>query len=375
MSEELFPVITKKLNGANVSHRGAFASNEKIDITVEVPRRLGASAVVLRINKDGYSDKDLPLSFKKTDAITDEYYLQLELSELCGEEGSGLFYYEFLFLRGFDTLFTNSKNNVDFSLGSVSQKRFLLLVHQSEFKTPEWFHGKIMYHIFVDRFSKGSKAVKVRDDVIINEDWENGVPQYPKKNGDAFSNNMFFGGTLWGVAEKLDYLKSLGVGVIYLSPIFKAYSNHKYDTGNYLEIDEMFGGEEAFENLIEKANKAGIKIMLDGVFNHTGNDSLYFDMYNKYGNEGAYINPKSPYREWYNFKKYPKDYETWWGIKILPKLNHKNKSCRSFFTAPGGVGEKYVKKGIGGWRLDVVDELPNEFLDEFCETENKRALR
>ena len=367
-SEVTLPKIIKKLNGANASNRGAFAACDKLDIAVEVPRQLGASAVVLRINKDGCKDKDYALSFQKTDFVTDEYTLSLDMSALVGKDGCGLFFYEFLFLRGLDTLFTNSKNNVDFSLSTSSQKRFLLLIYSSDFETPKWFRGRIMYHVFVDRFAKGNGPVGKRDDVIINDDWSNGIPQYPEKRGDELDNNMFFGGNLWGVAEKLDYLKELGVGVIYLSPIFEAYSNHKYDTGNYLKIDEMFGGEEAFLYLIKKAKELDIQIMLDGVFNHTGNDSLYFDAKNKYGDQGAYNNPNSPYKDWYTFKEYPNTFESWWGIKILPKLNHKNESCRRFFTSTGGVGEKYIKMGVMGWRLDVVDELPDDFLDEFCNT-------
>ena len=268
VSELQAPIITKRLNGRDVSHRSAFASTENINITVEAPRRLGASAVVLRLNRDGETDVDMPLSFVSTDGITDTYRIDLDLSALCGESEEGLFFYEILFVRGVDTLFTCSKNNVDFSLKYSSQSRFVLLVHKKDFKTPEWFHGRVMYHIFVDRFAKGSRDIEIRDDVVINPDWKNGIPQYAEKQGGELANNMFFGGNLWGIVEKLGYLKSLGVGVIYLSPIFKAYSNHKYDTGDYMKIDEMFGGEEAFVELIKKAEELDIKIMLDGVFNH-----------------------------------------------------------------------------------------------------------
>ena len=368
VSELQAPIITKRLNGRDVSHRSAFASNENIIVTVEAPRRLGASAVVLRLNRDGENDVDMPLMFVSTDGINDTYKINLELSSLCGESEEGLFFYELLFVRGVDTLFTFTQNNVDFSLRNSSQGRFVLLVHNKEFKTPEWFHGRIMYHIFVDRFAKGSGAVEIRKDAVINPDWENGIPQYAEKQGGELANNMFFGGNLWGVIEKLEYLKSLGVGVIYLSPIFKAYSNHKYDTGDYMKIDGMFGGEEAFTNLIRKAEELDIKIMLDGVFNHTGDDSLYFDAYNNYGGKGAYSDPESEYKDWFSFKNYPDEYLTWWGIKILPKLNHNNDSCRKFFTEKGGVGEKYIKMGVMGWRLDVVDELNDQFLDEFCRT-------
>ena len=362
------PMIRKKVNGKDASARGAFAVGKIISFTVEVPRELGASAVVLRICRDWGEDRDFPLSFLKTELGTDSYELSLDTSSLCGEDGCGLFFYEFLFLRGVNTLFTTTQNQVDFTLTAHSDRRFALTVYDRDFSTPSWFKGRIMYHIFVDRFFRGEGTVEQRSDVIMNGDWENGIPQYAKKNGDKLANNMFFGGNLWGIAEKLGYLKSLGVGVIYLSPIFRAYSNHKYDTGNYLEIDGMFGGEAAFRTLLEKAKEADIRVILDGVFNHTGSNSLYFDREGEYGGVGAYSDPQSPYRGWFCFKQYPNEYETWWGIDILPKLNPQSDACREFLAGKGGVCERYIRMGIGGWRLDVADELSNAFLDELRRT-------
>ena len=362
------PVIRKTVNGADASLRGAFAAGEIITFTALVPRRLGASAVVLRICRDGEGDRDMPLTFVKTEEGVDEYSLAVDTAALCEKSGEGLFFYEFLFLRGFDTLFTSTQNQVDFTLERYSERRFVLLVYEKEYNTPEWFRGRVMYHVFVDRFYRGEGEVSERDDVILNEDWENGIPQYPKKNGDRLANNMFFGGNLWGIAEKLDYLKKLGVGVLYLSPIFRAYSNHKYDTGDYLEIDGMFGGEAAFKHLLKKAKEADIRVILDGVFNHTGDNSRYFDRYGEYGGIGAYANPDSPYRDWYRFRKYPAEYETWWGIDILPKLNSENDACREFLVGKGGVCERYVNMGIDGWRLDVADELSDRFLDQLRDT-------
>ncbi len=364
ISVSAMPKIKKTINGVDVSQKGAFAVDEDICFTVDTPRRLGASAVVLRICKDGERDVDHPLTFVETECGVDKYSVSFNTKDICGYADEGLFFYEFLFLRGIDTLFTSTYNQVDFTLENHSDGRFALLVYEKEYKTPDWFKGRIMYHIFVDRFAKGEGSVETREDVIINEDWDNGIPQYVKKNGDRLANNMFFGGNLWGIAEKLDYLKSLGVGIIYLSPIFKAYSNHKYDTGDYTKVDGMFGGDAAFKNLIEKAKEKDIRIILDGVFNHTGDNSKYFDRYGEYGNVGAYSDPASEYRSWYRFKKYPAEYESWWGIDILPKLNHETKACRDYFVSKGGICEKYVLDGIGGWRLDVADELPDKFLDE-----------
>lgn len=365
---DCLPSIKKEIDGVDVSARGCFAFGDCPEFTVEAPRKLGASAVVMRICRDGSEDRDYPFDFISTDMVNDIYKLKLDTAELCEGESDGLFYYELLFLRGTDTLFTSTDNNVSFSLERYSDRRFLMLVYRKGFSTPEWFHGRVMYQIFVDRFFCGEGEVGTRDDVIMNPDWDNGVPQYVEHQGEPVKNNMFFGGNLWGVIQKLDYLKSLGVGVIYLNPVFKAYSNHKYDTGDYFEIDSMFGGKPAFDELIKKAAELDIKIILDGVFNHTGDNSLYFDKYGEYGNVGAYSNENSEYRNWYSFMGSRDRYDSWWGIKILPRLNHANDECRRYFTGKNGVGAEYIKQGIAGWRLDVADELSDSFLDEFCET-------
>ena len=363
-TEDITLKIKKTIDGKDVSFRSAFESSSLLMISVEAPRVLGASAAVLRITSDDTGiERDIPLDFFDSVNGNDIYSTELDLGELCGGEGSGLFYYEFLLVRGDKTLFTDTENNVDFTLSERSAGRFRLLVYENGFNTPVWFRGGVMYHVFVDRFYRGEGEVGQRDDVEFNDDWEHGIPQYPEVRGDRFSNNVFFGGNLWGVCDKLPYLHSLGVTVIYLSPIFKAYSNHKYDTGNYMSVDEMFGGEKAFEALVGKAMEYGMRIILDGVFNHTGDDSLYFDRYGKYGKTGAYTNPESSFRNWFHFKNYPEDYESWWGIDILPKLQLNNSECADYFVGEGGVIEKYTKMGIGGWRLDVADELPNDFLE------------
>ena len=360
--------ICKFVGNDDVSHLGAFPYGAVINIELTVSRRIGASGVVLRLCRDGEGDVDMPLELCRTDNVHDVYCLSLDTARLCDKASDGLFYYEFLLLRGVHTLFTDSYNNKDFYLEERPGSRFHLLVYDKDFDTPKTFGRGVMYQIFTDRFFKGesaeARAIKVKNGAILNEDWENGVPQFAEKAGDPLKNNMFFGGNLWGVAEKLDYLQSLGVTYIYLCPIFKAYSNHKYDTADYERVDEMFGGDEALDNLIAKARERGIGIILDGVFNHTGDDSRYFDRYGNFGGKGAYTDPESPYRNWYYFKNYPDEFESWWGIKIQPRLNHENEECRRYFTGEGGIIEKYIKKGIAGWRLDVADELSDDFLDE-----------
>ena len=356
----------------NASYSGAFSVNDDIRFRIVLPTNMGTQGVVMRINRDGEDYWDIPLTLSSFETGREEYAVELNLRHLCGPVPA-LFFYEFLFLRGTRTLFTSSMNNFDFELSYNSESKFSLLVYEDYFRAKEWFGKGLMYHIFVDRFAKGEIAPYNRDDYVINDDWYNGIPQYAKNHGDKLKNNMFFGGNLKGIEDKLDYLESLGTRVIYLSPIFKAYSNHKYDTGDYMTVDEMFGGEEAFVSLINKAKDKGISIILDGVFNHTGDDSLYFNKYGKYNSVGACNSEDSPYKNWFNFKCYPCDYDSWWGIDILPKLNQNNEECRNYFVGENGVIEKYTKMGIGGWRLDVADELPDEFLYQLRERVHKNS--
>ena len=351
------PEIKKYVGGRDVSDRGAFPAGERLRIEVKSPRSLGDAGVVLRIHRDGEPENDIPLAFVKTEKGTDTYSVELQPSK-------GLYYWELLFVRGSDTLFTDSVNNRDFIFSDHSRGQFRMLIYEDRSGAPDWFLGGVMYQIFPDRFARGKKTVPLREDAELEDDWYGGMPEYADVPGEKIKNNRFFGGTLWGIIEKLDYLKSLGVSVLYLNPIFEAYSNHKYDTGNYEKVDDMFGGDAAFKKLLREAEKRGMRIILDGVFNHTGSDSKYFNSEGRYDTVGAYQTESSPYRGWYHFGKDSDDYECWWNIKILPRLDHRNESCRSYFTGKNGIGAKYARMGIGGWRLDVADELSDDFLDE-----------
>lgn len=357
--------ITKKIGSFDFSRLGAAErpnGEEYLQISLKALRRAGICTVKLLICADNAENKEFVFE-ASTNFTTDTFQLKIPVCALPNNLESGLYYYHFELEFGNFTLYTNSTNNVDFELTEeYPQKRFKLLIYEKNFKTPDWFCGNIMYHVFVDRFCRGKKSVPISPNAVINPDWENGVPQYGEYPGAFVKNNEFFGGTLWGVIEKLNYLQSLGVGCIYLSPIFKAYSNHKYDTGDYMTVDEMFGGEEALCALIKSAAEKNIKIILDGVFNHTGDNSLYFNRYGNYEGVGAYQSEDSPYRNWYFFDENGK-YRSWWGIEILPKLNLNNQECKNFFLGKNGVLEKYFSLGIGGVRLDVADELPNGFLD------------
>ncbi|MDY3087776.1 MAG: glycoside hydrolase family 13 protein [Oscillospiraceae bacterium] len=240
-----------------------------------------------------------------------------------------------------------------------------LTVYDKDFHTPEWLRGGIIYQIFPDRFaSSGTKKQNVPSDRILRTDRDGDPYWIPTAEGKVL-NNDYFGGDLNGIEQKLGYLKSLGVTCIYLNPILEAQSNHRYDTADYEKIDSMLGTEKDFKSLCESAKKLGIRIMLDGVFSHTGDDSRYFNRYSRYDSLGAYQSKESPYYGWYKFNKWPDDYESWWGIEILPEVNEDNSDFIEYITGKNGIARKWLKLGASGWRLDVADELPDEFLDEF----------
>lgn len=272
------------------------------------------------------------------------------------ETGLYFYNYEFIFVDG-KKIF-GGENEFDLTENYNRQ----LIVYSSEFDVPDCFYGAMIYHIFVDRF-RNSGRVKAKEGAVINSDWYGAVPKYPEYPGAYINNNEFFGGDLWGVIEKLPYIQSLGIDYIYLSPVFDALSNHKYDTGDYLSVDEMFGGDDALLSLIFEAEKLGIKIILDGVFNHTGDNSVYFNKYGNYNSIGAYNSKHSPYYRWYSFKNYPNEYECWWGISILPRVNSSDTSYIDFIM--NKVVYKWMQAGIAGWRLDVADELSDVFLEKF----------
>ena len=260
----------------------------------------------------------------------------------------------------------------DFSWGKGAREYQLLyeeLVNEDMEKplglTPTWLGEGIMYQIFPDRFhrSENYKDPKLNKNYVLREDW--GGEPHKGAFEDGVWNKEFFGGNLRGIIEKLDYLVSLGITVIYLNPIFEAFSNHRYDTGNYMEIDPLLGTTEDFVELCDTAKGMGIRIVLDGVFNHTGSDSLYFNKEGRYSSVGAYQSKESPYFSWYDFEEYPDKYDSWWGITTLPAVKETDPSYLDFMArADDSVVRYWMQKGASGFRLDVVDELPDEFLDQ-----------
>ncbi len=234
--------------------------------------------------------------------------------------------------------------------------------YKKGFKTPEWPVGGVMYQIFPDRFHfSGEEKETGRKDITIIDDWY-GLPQWwPNEHGEI-TNTDFFKGDLKGITQKLSYLKDLGVTCIYLNPISKAYSNHRYDTGDYSTIDPMLGTEDDFKELCHEASKMGIHIINDGVFSHTGCDSLYFNRNGNYGDGGAFRDQKSPFYSWFKFNNWPYEYHSWWGFYTLPEVHEEDPSFNEYINGENGIVRKYMRLGNSGWRLDVADELPDVFM-------------
>ena len=239
---------------------------------------------------------------------------------------------------------------------------YQVTVYDPAYDTPGYLRRGIMYQIFPDRFHRSGIPRTGRDDAVIRKDWY-ALP-FPYGNGLHGSNPAkdFFGGDLEGIRRKLPYLRDLGITIIYMNPIFKARNNHRYDTGDYQSIDPILGTEADFKRLCKEAGEMGIRIMLDGVFSHTGDDSIYFNRYGRYPGKGAYQSKRSPYYSWYRFTDYPEKYACWWNIDTLPEVNKDVPSYREFILGDRGIARRWIGKGACGWRLDVADELPMSFL-------------
>lgn len=332
---------------------GAVSSGTETEWTVSVRRSEAVTGAVLRIARDGEPEEVFSLNWGGLDCGEEKWSVILPGLPV------GLYYYSYEIYTTDGIHRFGGENDELLEEDRTRQ----LLVHRKDYSVPERLSGAVIYHVFVDRFCKGKKKSPLKKGAVINGDWYNGVPQYAEYPGADVKNNEFFGGDIWGIIEKLGYIKSLGTDFIYLSPVFDAASNHKYDTGDYMSVDEMFGGDEALEALVKEAAKYGIGIILDGVFNHTGDDSLYFNRCGHYPTLGAYNSKESEYFNWYSFQKWPDEYECWWGVKILPRVDSSNKSYQSFIFRD--VVGKWAKIGISGWRLDVADELDEGFLSGF----------
>lgn len=238
-----------------------------------------------------------------------------------------------------------------------------LTVYDAAFTTPDWLKGGVMYQIFPDRFARSDAfaPLPAPGGRVWRDDW-GGLPQ-SAFDTPGYSAKDFFGGNLRGITERLDHLKALGVTLLYLNPIFEGPENHRYGAGDYLKPDPWLGEEADFTALCKACADAGIRVLLDGAFSHTGADSRYFNQYGHYPELGAFQSRESRYYPWYNFIDWPERYAGWWGFPNLPEVREENPDFAEFITGGAGVLSYWQTKGCKGWRLDVADELPDRFID------------
>lgn len=249
---------------------------------------------------------------------------------------------------------------------------FQITVYEPRATQPEWYKQGIVYQIFPDRFARGEGWQELAEASLAQErrgperylveDWDTPTT-YKRNEDDSIARWDFYGGTLEGIREKLPYLRNLGITCIYLNPIFEAASNHRYDTGDYLRIDPMLGTEEDFGRLCDEAAEMGISIMLDGVWNHCGRDSIYFNRNENYDSVGAWQGEDSPYRDWFTFNE-DGTYEGWWGNPDLPSFRADAEKYHELICGKDGVARKWLRAGARGWRMDVADELTDEFIEQ-----------
>lgn len=336
---------------------GAVKEGEEVTVRIVLPRSLCCTGASLVVTADNGKPEIYPMSWERMEGSYEEWWIVK-----FTPEKQGLYWYHFAIAsKNGGTMITCFDN----STGRLSPdgSSFQLTVYSKDFKTPDWIKGSVIYQIFPDRFCfSGEEKKNVPEERVLRSDWGEKPLWEPDSQG-KITKYDFFKGDFKGIESKLDYIASLGVGCIYLNPVFEAQSNHRYDTADYEKTDCLLGSEEDFASLCRKAKEKGIEIVLDGVFSHTGSDSKYFNKSGKYGSGGAYNSKESPYFSWYKFEEYPDKYGCWWGVDILPEIDEENSSYIEYIAGENGILRKWIRSGAAGWRLDVADELPDKFLD------------
>ena len=335
---------------------GTLTPGQVCALHIHVPSNVQATAVFCILNKEnGEEAYRFPMSLEQVRGAYDIFQGNVQLPE-CG-----LYYYYFyvvksnggfrLFKQGHDT---NMEDGGCWQLSCVP----------TDFTTPDWAKGAVIYQVFPDRFCKdGDCDLSGKlEPYVVHKNWNEEVVWQPTAE-DMILNNDFFGGNFQGITKKMAYIASLGTTILYLNPISKSFSNHRYDTGDYKTPDPMLGTLEDFAAMCEVAHAYGIRVILDGVYSHTGSNSLYFDKEGVFGGQGAYTNSDSAYRSWYTFRHYPDKYESWWGFKTLPTVKKMDPAFMEYIiTGENSVVAHWLRLGADGFRLDVVDELPDAFV-------------
>ena len=335
---------------------GCLTPGQVCRLTIHIPITVKTTAVAVCMERDnGGPYQEVAMIREKTAGDYDHWQGEFSLPE------TGLFFYYFritghtgtfrLFKYGNDT---NMEDGGKWQLSCIPE----------DFTTPQWAKGAVIYQILPDRFCKAGNCdlTGKLEPYLVHESWDEEVAWQPDETGTVL-NNDFYGGNFQGITEKMDYIASLGVGIVYLNPISKSFSSHRYDTGDYKTPDPMLGTEEDFKELCRAAHARGIRVVLDGVYSHTGSDSLYFNKKGTFGTGGAYNSKESPYYSWYQFYDHPDSYNSWWGFDTLPTVNKLDPGFMEYIiTGQDSVVAHWLSLGADGFRLDVADELPDDFI-------------
>ncbi len=353
-------------NSFNQKYRepfGAAPKGSNVSLTIDVHTRHQVSRIVLHYIYDRM-DKE---HTKELDIYSEEHqYNSYETTIVMPKDPQLVWYYFEIEMDG-QTCFYGRENIEESGEGIVYPQvppSWQITVFDEDYQTPGWWRHGTMYQIFPDRFHSSGKLdlEKAPKTSLMHSHWENDPVYIRNARGEVIRWD-FFGGNIKGIIDKLDYIQSLGTTVIYLNPIFEAESNHRYDTGDYHTIDPLLGTNAEFEKLVKKAADRNMEVMLDGVFSHTGSNSIYFNQKDEYDSVGAYQSQESKYYPWYTFYNYPDDYEAWWGVGTLPTLNKSEESYQNFLIHDeNSVIKHWQKAGIKHWRLDVADELTDDLI-------------
>ncbi len=330
---------------------GALKTGEEMRLSLCVPQSMHCEAPILFLQREGEGPAQYPLAKTGTSADGDTFSVGLSVQT----PGLDLWV-------DYQKLYQGEGGEA--VLSRQEGAKFPLVVYDAAWQTPESVHGAVMYQIFPDRFLEGNpQKPLVYNERVYRTDKQNEPYFWDGGQRGGGLTQDYYGGDFAGIQKRLPYLRSIGVKWLYLNPIFEAHANHRYNTADYMHTDPYLGTDEDFKTLCREAERFGIRIILDGVFSHTGSDSRYFNKEGRYPTVGAWQGPQSPYRAWYHFRP-DGSYESWWGFDTLPSCNKQNADFRRFIVGEGGVIDHWLQMGAAGFRLDVADELPDDFIVE-----------
>lgn len=348
---------------------GAIANNSTCKFNLYVESFDPNIKVSFILFEDGKWEQDKAKEYIMTRKKDNIFSVDVEFTNV----GYYFYYFKVVEYGKIISIVKNPLNNDSIVSDNIYNK-WQLTVYNSILNDSETgFENSVMYQIFPDSFYREEirKSGILSDRIIIDTNYAGIIEDGDRKN---IKNNTYYGGNIEGIRRKLSYLKDMGINVIYLNPIFEAHSNHRYNTANFMNLDPLLGTNEEFISFCKDAHNMGIKIILDGVFNHVGADSIYFNKFKRYDILGAYNSKSSTYYSWFknNFYHYPDSYKGWWGdAKGLPAVDTYAPEYIEYICGENGVVKTWLERGADGFRLDVIDELPNEFIDILCSSIKK----